>query len=85
MGTIAEEADAVTSRDDLVELLRRLKSDLESKPDGWANADLPSFLEAMAAWIDDMDGYYANQGQPIPTTPSWRTVADILMAGRCYE
>jgi len=42
-------------------------------------------LEALAGWIDDSDGYYVNQGKPVPTAPSWKNVAEMLIAARIYE
>jgi hypothetical protein len=32
-----------------------------------------------------MDGYYINQGKPVPTQPDWKIAADMLMAARTYE
>ena len=42
------------------------------KPEEWENRDLPSYLEAIAAWVDDMDGYYRNLGEDSPTSPLGR-------------
>jgi hypothetical protein len=52
---------------------------------GWTNADLPSFLEAMAAWSQDMDGFHADTGQNPSKVPVWRMMADMLMGARLYE
>jgi hypothetical protein len=85
MSTLADKAKLVSSRAELVDLVRELKKDLQRNPDQWVNADLPSFLEALAAWVEDMDGFYVNQGRPVPALPDWGTLADMLMGGRCYE
>jgi hypothetical protein len=61
--TLAEQARAVESREDLVAFIGRLRDDLGRNPGDWENGDLPSFLEAMAAWTADMLGYYRNTGQ----------------------
>ena len=45
---------------------------------GWENPDLESFLDAMAAWIEDMD-------DRLPISPSWDTFRDILLAAKSYE
>jgi hypothetical protein len=42
-------------------------------------------LEALAAWVEDMDGYYLNQGKAVPEKPDWKHVADMLMAAKLYE
>ena len=47
--------------------------------------DLPAFLEAMAAWVEDMEGYYQNRGEELPDQPRWRTLGEILLAARVYE
>ena len=78
-------ADSVQNRDDLVQFIQALRADLRDNPDDWENTSLDDYLEAMAAWIDDCDGYYKNTGQPIPKTPSWKMLADILMAAKMYE
>ncbi|MGH2599621.1 MAG: DUF7660 family protein, partial [Dehalococcoidia bacterium] len=44
-----------------------------------------SYLSAMAAWAEDMDGYYENRGDPVPKQPSWRTLGELLLAARVYE
>ncbi|MGH7970069.1 MAG: DUF7660 family protein, partial [Limisphaerales bacterium] len=45
----------------------------------------PHFLEALGAWVQDMDGYYRNQGKPVPEQLDWKTFSDILMAAKMYE
>ena len=73
------------TRDDLVTFIRVLKTDYEKGSQKWANDNLGSFLEALAAWTHDMDGYYKNQGIATPQAPSWKTFADMLMAATMYE
>lgn len=65
-----------------VQFIRSLKKDFETNKNDWENDSLSSFLEAMAAWIEDMDGYYTNTGQPFQEKPSWKTIGEILMAAR---
>lgn len=83
--TLAERARAVQSREDLAGLVAELKADLDANPDAWVNGDLTSFLEAMAVWVQDMEGYYRNTGQKLSDLPPWKILADILMAARVYE
>jgi hypothetical protein len=80
-----EHAESVKTKDDLVPFIRALRSDLSENRDAWENPTLESFLEAMEAWIGDMNGYYLNQGQQPPERPDWRTFALILAASRIYE
>ena len=46
---------------------------------------LVRLLEALAAWVDDMEGYYLNIGKPITEKPDWQMFADILVAAKIYE
>ncbi len=65
--------------------MRALAEALRQRPEAWENADLGPFLEAMSAWIEDMDGYYRNRGEAVPNRPDWSTLAEILAAARVYE
>jgi hypothetical protein len=51
----------------------------------WPNNNLLAFLEALSAWVRDMDGYYLNRGLPVPNRPQWSTFAHMLMAATMYE
>ena len=62
-----------------------LKEDYLKSSQLWENADIATFLEARASWTEDMEGFYINQGLPIPAQPNWEVFADILMAGKLYE
>lgn len=75
--------ECIINRNDLAEFVRILAN--EATNGNWENNDLSSFLEAMAAWIEDMDGYYKNQQKPVPNQPSWKTIAEILKASTVYE
>ncbi|AVJ16094.1 hypothetical protein CLM71_02550 [Serratia sp. MYb239] len=75
----------VSSKDGLVKLVLALAKDLKDNPDEWENKDLSSYLEAIASWIEDMDGYYENTNQPLPKDTNWKVLADILMAAKVYE
>ena len=75
----------IESKDDLVSFIRALREDLQSNKAQWENATLERYLRAMEDWIESMDGYYLNTGQPVPQSPSWKTFADILYASKMYE
>jgi hypothetical protein len=77
--------EEINSKDDLALLVDQLRWDLDRNPEAWENANLASFLEAMSAWLRDMDGYYLNLGKTVPTLPTWRTIGEILLASRIYE
>ena len=82
----------VNSKDTFLEFLKALENDWTKEqelregtqlapflpgPLGWENPSVGSFLEAMHAWADD--------SQWLDDEPSWRTFAELLLAGKGYE
>ena len=80
-----ERVAGIKSKADLVEFVRALGDDLQAKPEAWENATLERYLSALASWLEDSAGYYQNQGRAVPVSPSWRDVAEMLMAATMYE
>lgn len=78
-------AGAVGSREELAAFLRSAADDLARNPGAWENSSLGSFLASWAAWLDDMPGWYQNQGGAVPDRPDWQLVAHMVMAARIYE
>lgn len=75
----------VSTRVEFVAFLNRLRVDLVERPEAWDNQSLPCFLEAMAAWTNDMNGFFMNRGERVPDQPSWHLLATIMAAARVYE
>jgi hypothetical protein len=75
----------IRSRPDFITFLHAFLSEFRQNPEQWENRDLSSFLNAMSAWVVDMDGYYQNQGECVPDQPSWKTVGEMLLAAAVYE
>jgi hypothetical protein len=75
----------IKTRDDFIQFLSLLLADLKGQPHYWENNTLESYLEALASWTEDMDGYYINTSQPVPQDVNWKVFADILMAATMYE
>ncbi|EMM4086328.1 hypothetical protein WAC87_004376 [Shigella flexneri] len=75
----------INTREDFIQFLEFLSSNARNNLNEWGNKDLSSYLESMASWIEDMDGYYLNQKLPVPENINWAFVADILIAARTYE
>lgn len=80
-----ERVVGIHSRDDLAAFISELQADLIAKPDKWENSSLEKFLEALAAWCSDMDGYLQNHGDQAPAQPSWRLLGEMLLAAKMYE
>ena len=75
----------IKSKADLVKFVQALRDDLQTNAKKWENATLERYLSALAAWLEDSDGAYRNQNRPIPQSPSWQNVAEMLMAASMYE
>ena len=71
--------------DDFIAFLGELLRDLHTKPGEWENPTLEAYLEAMAAWVEDVSGSNVNQGFSMPLHPSWKTLGEILLASKYYE
>jgi hypothetical protein len=81
-----EQVEAIRTRSDLASFVRALRQDLNHHPEEWENPTLDDYLDALAAWTEDMDGYFKNiHGAPVPEQPSWKIVGYMLIAARIYE
>jgi hypothetical protein len=85
MSDLADLIPDIRARQDLASFIRELAKNFRNNPDEWKNATVDSFLEALAAWTNDMDGYYRNKNEDVPVNPQWKTIADMLMAASVYE
>lgn len=50
----------------------------------WENGSIDRYLEALAAWLTDSDGYYLNQRRTPPSN-AWEVINDALAAATIYE
>ncbi len=76
----------VKSRQDFVEFVSLLKDDFKLSESNWENVTVESFLEALSAYSNDVDGYYKNMKIDVDAdAPSWRVFADILRGASIYE
>lgn len=75
----------ITTRQDLAAFILALRHELEQEPEAWENRTLSDFLEALAGWTEDMDGYFLNRGEEVPQQPTWQTLALMLRAATVYE
>lgn len=77
--------DAIKTKDDFINFVHSLQSELSAKPSQWENHTLDSYLGAIASWVRDMNGYYVNTGKPVSEDVNWSVFADILKAASIYE
>lgn len=85
MKDLDQRLDAIKSREELSKFVEELAEGFRDGRLTWANSDLASFLEGMAGWIADMDGYFLNRGEGVPQEPSWGLIGQILIAASQYE
>ncbi|MET8137479.1 hypothetical protein ABZV24_37190 [Streptomyces sp. NPDC005251] len=77
--------ERVDSREALAAFVRSLHRSHAEDGRSWENADLQSFLEGLAAWIDDADGWYSSTGREVPASGDWKFFARALRAATIYE
>ncbi|MFG3348108.1 hypothetical protein ACGF1Z_23995 [Streptomyces sp. NPDC048018] len=73
------------SREELVAFLRDLHDEFRARGHEWENNTLDSFLEALAACVDDCPGLYRRSGDPAPPDGDWTFMARALRAATLYE
>ncbi len=78
--------DKINSRKEFIDFIDSLRTDLVKNPNNWENKKLDDFLEAIARYTADIQGYYDNTKQNIDADkPEWQTFADILKGAAIYE
>lgn len=80
-----EMVDRIQSKADLVEFIEALVADFRAHPENWENDSLERYLSALGNWLSDSDGYCRSRGLEAPVTPTWKNVADMLIAAKMYE
>ncbi len=81
MNEQAKEYSVASLRACVDELVR----DWDANQETWTNQTAGDFVEALAGWLADMDGYYQHIGTTAAAEPPWRVIADALCAARFYE
>ncbi|MBO6808647.1 MULTISPECIES: hypothetical protein [Thalassospira] len=75
----------VETKGDFLQFLTLAVKDFEKNKDEWENQTISSFLEAMSAWVRDMEGHFRNNGQEVPNIKDWKFFAEAIYAARIYE
>ena len=75
----------VGTRDDLVDVIHSMVTDLRKHRHDWANTSLDDYLDALASSMEDIDQTYASRGETTPSQPSWRLVAELLVTASRYK
>jgi hypothetical protein len=83
--SLNDHVEALKTRKEFVAFVRELLQNLQTTPGEWENQSLEDYLEALAAWVEDCDGYYANRGEVVGKDPSWKFLGEALLAAKFYE
>jgi hypothetical protein len=75
----------IKGKEDFINFVELLLSNLKNNPKEWTNKSLPQYLEGISSWTEDMEGYYQNNNLPVPENVNWKVFADILIAAKMYE
>lgn len=71
------ERPKVTSKKEFIDLIFDLLDHNDAVE--WENDTVYDYLHAMAAWLEDADGFYSNIGEKCDTSKaSWQLFADML-------
>lgn len=82
---LADQQEAIESREDFVHFVEALRDDLRAHPTWWENTSLEGYLDAIASLTESLDQSFKNQGISLPEQPSWKILGDILLTARIYE
>jgi hypothetical protein len=83
--SLNDQAEAIKTRGEFVAFVHELRQNLQSTPSEWENLSLDDYLEALAAWVEDCDGFYANRGEAVPRDLNWKFLGEALLAAKFYE
>lgn len=74
------------TREEFILFVEDLRKDFLTNKQNWENDKVDLFLESIAAYVEDIDGLYNNNGQKVDTTKvDWKIFADILKGASLYE
>ncbi|PZR23722.1 MAG: hypothetical protein DI535_23500 [Citrobacter freundii] len=80
------ETSGINDRQSFIQFLHELRNNFLQDGERWENKTLDQFLEALAAYAEDIQGYYDNMMPSVNAdVPSWRVFADMLMGASMYE
>ena len=82
---IHERISKIHTREEFVEFLNLMINDEQINSEEWNDKSITEYLEGIASWVEDMDGYYKNMNLQIPTNIDWKFIATLMYVGKIYE
>jgi len=80
-----EKIKHIKTKENFLAFVHELSKSYYDDPESWENNNLGTFLDALASWVEDMEGFYINHGLPIPENLDWKFMANMLGAAKIYE
>ena len=78
-------AKAIETREDFCQFALLLLENYKKHRKEWENDRLDRFLDGVAAFSGDFEGYVQNTGDVGAAANSWRLLATVLLAAKVYE
>jgi hypothetical protein len=76
----------ITSSEHLATFIDGLRQDFIRHPENWQNIDVKGCLDAMAAWVRDMERAKTHRGElPLASYNAFRLCGELLYAAKNYE
>jgi hypothetical protein len=96
MSNLYEIINDIKTQSELVSFIRALGNDYKKNKDSWENISIDAYLEAIAAWIDDINklsdqenklflNKIFNDNFYLSNINFLKTIAFILYVGKKYE
>ncbi len=82
--SLAQRVDTIETREDFSKFAQLLMQNYKKRRGEWENDKLDRYLEAVAAFSSDFEGYVRNTGSNAEDNP-WRLLASVLLAAKVYE
>jgi len=74
------------TKQEFILFIENLRTDFIENKEQWENKTIEDYLEAMANYVEDIDGYYKNTNQNIDLEMvNWKVFSDILKGSTIYE
>jgi hypothetical protein len=77
--------DRVAGHADVAQVVEQMLTDMRSHPTEWENPTLDRFLDALAASLEALPQLHTNRGETLPTQPTWKILAELLVTASGYE
>jgi len=76
----------MSTQQEFIQIIEALRLNYLEHPEEWEHKTIPDFLEAIAWYAEDIDGYYKNTDQAINLElVDWKVFWDIVQWAKIYE